>query len=127
MSAAPAGRIGPLRWSTVRAVVRRPDLWVVGLATLARMAPSGWWRTPPHLPLPAPRLWAFRMVTAYGRPDADPEAEDVISYLAWCRTTATSHRVSTTPGGRFATSKRRISPAGRGTAATNALSHRQSG
>jgi hypothetical protein len=27
------------------------------------------------------------MVTSYGRPDAEPQAGDVISYLEWCRST----------------------------------------
>jgi hypothetical protein len=26
------------------------------------------------------------MVTAYGRPDAQPNAEDIVAYLEWCRT-----------------------------------------
>jgi hypothetical protein len=53
-----------------------------------RLAPRWWWRTSPHLPLPDRRLWEFRMVTAYGRPDAVPERADVISFLEWCRSTA---------------------------------------
>jgi hypothetical protein len=28
------------------------------------------------------------MVTAYGDPDARPEAADVVSYLEWCRSTS---------------------------------------
>ena len=39
----------------------------------AAHGPPLWWRTPPHLPLPDRRLWEFRMVTAYGRPDAVPD------------------------------------------------------
>jgi hypothetical protein len=35
------------------------------------------------------------MVTAYGNPDADPQPEDVVSYLEWCRDTP-----SRTPAGR---------------------------
>ena len=72
------------------AVVRRPDLWWTALGALRRLAPQLWWRTPPHLPLPGRRLWEFRMVTAYGRPDAVPERADVISFLEWCRATAAS-------------------------------------
>lgn len=74
----------------VGAVARRPDLWWTALGTLGRQAPASWWRTPPHLPLPDRRLWEFRMVTAYGRPDAVPERSDVIAYLEWCRATAGS-------------------------------------
>ena len=70
------------------AVVRRPGLWWTALAALRRLAVPGWWRTRPHLPLPDGRLWEFRMVTAYGRPDRTPDAADVISYLEWCRSTS---------------------------------------
>jgi hypothetical protein len=70
------------------AVLRRPDLWGTALGELRRMAPPGWWRRPPHLPLPDRRLWEFRMVTAYGRPDAAPDRRDVVTFLEWCRATA---------------------------------------
>ena len=81
--------------SVAAAVLRRPGLWPTALGALVRLAPPGWWRRSPHLPVPDARLWAFRMVTAYGRPDADPRAEDVVSYLEWCRDTP-----SRTPAGR---------------------------
>ncbi len=70
-----------------RVVVLRPGLWWAALGALRRMAVPGWWRRRPYLPLPDDRLWGFRMVTAYGRPGAIPEPEDVISYLEWCRST----------------------------------------
>jgi hypothetical protein len=71
-----------------RAVFARPDLWWTALGELRRMAPHLWWRTPPHLPLPDRGLWEFRMVTAYGRPDAVPDRRDVVTFLEWCRATA---------------------------------------
>ena len=77
----------------VEAVLRRPDLWWAALGAVRRLAAPGWWRSPPRLPLPDRRLWRFRMVTAYGSPDADPEAADLISYLEWCRSTG-GHRRS---------------------------------
>lgn len=77
----------------VGTVARRPDLWLTAFGVMYRLAAPGWWRTRPHLPLPDPRLWAFRMVTAYGRAEADPVPVDVISYLEWCR--STSARVRT--------------------------------
>ncbi len=76
----------------VRAVLGRPDLWWTALAALRRLAPPGWWREAPFLPLPDRRLWAFRMLTAYGRADAEPTAADVLSYLEWCRETAVTAR-----------------------------------
>jgi len=58
---------------------------------LLRLAPHGWWRRAPFLPLPARDYLHFRMVTAYGGdgdpdlvPDADPAA-DLVTYLEWCR------------------------------------------
>jgi hypothetical protein len=81
-----------LSWPVVSAVARRPDLWWTALSALARLAAPGWWRRRPHLPVPDARLWSFRMVTAYGRPEAQPVGADVISYLEWCRTTANRGR-----------------------------------
>ena len=72
----------------VGAVLGRPDLWFTAVGELRRLAPRLWWRTPPHLPLPDRRLWEFRMVTAYGRPDAVPDRADVVAFLEWCRATA---------------------------------------
>jgi len=72
------------------AVLLRPDLWLTALGELRRMAPRLWWRSSPHLPTPDRRLWEFRMVTAYGRADAAPSRADVVSFLEWCRATATT-------------------------------------
>ncbi|MGA2838236.1 MAG: hypothetical protein ABSF84_16730 [Acidimicrobiales bacterium] len=82
----------------VRAVLVRPDLWWTAIGELRRLAPHLWWRSSPHLPLPDRRLWEFRMVTAYGRPDAVPGRADVVSFLEWCR--ATGAATSPHPGGR---------------------------
>ena len=89
MAPAPAARYSGRDLAALAgAVVRRPDLWWTALGELRRMAPRLWWRTPPHLPLPDRRLWEFRMVTAYGRPDAVPDRHDVVTFLEWCRSTA---------------------------------------
>jgi hypothetical protein len=72
----------------VAAVVKRPDLWWAALGALVRLAAPRWWRRPPYLPLPDGALWRFRMITAYGDPEATPEGPDVVSYLEWCRSTA---------------------------------------
>jgi hypothetical protein len=78
----------------VTAVLRRPDLWWAALGALVRLARPGWWRTGRRLPLPDARLWAFRMVTAYGDPGATPEAVDLLGYLEWCRSTRPTGRLS---------------------------------
>jgi hypothetical protein len=87
-SSGPAGLSSDSTRVMVRAVLRRPDLWWAAIGAVRRLAAPGWWWSSPRLPLPDPQLWAFRMVTAYGRPDATPEPSDVISYLEWCRSTA---------------------------------------
>lgn len=93
MSRPPTGdRSGSALPAVVWAVARRPDLWWSAFGVVRRLAPPGWWRASPRLPLPDRRLWEFRMVTAYGSPDAAPRAPDVISYLEWCRTTGRSDR-----------------------------------
>ena len=81
---------GGQRWrtavTTLRVVARRPALWGEAAATVRRLAPPGWWRRPPFLPLPDPTYWAFRMHTAYGDDLADrPTENDVIEYLRWCQ------------------------------------------
>jgi hypothetical protein len=81
-------RNGPTRHTmrtVAAALARRPGLWGRAVAVLVHLAAPGWWRRRPFIPLPDDRLWAFRMETAYGRPDADPSPEDVVAYVAWCR------------------------------------------
>ncbi len=70
----------------VLAVLRRPDLWWTAVRVVVRLAPSGWWRTAPFLPLPAPPYLHFRMVTAYGGDGSGPAlGRDLVAYLEWCR------------------------------------------
>ncbi len=78
--------------AVARALVARPDLWWTGVAALKRLVPSRWWRGGSHLPVPHRAWWRFRMVTAYGDPDARPRAADVIAYLEWCRSTRSHGR-----------------------------------
>lgn len=79
---------GPTRQtiaSVAGALARRPALWGRAVAALGRLASPGWWHRRPFLPVPDGRLWAFRMETAYGHPDAEPPIDDVVAYVAWCR------------------------------------------
>jgi hypothetical protein len=66
------------------AVLVRPDLWPVAAAQALRLAPPGWWRRRPFLPLPDPDYVRFRLQTAYGT-GGRPTAGDVVAYLRWCR------------------------------------------
>lgn len=67
------------------AVLRHPSLWLVAVVQAFRLAPDGWWRRAPFLPLPDPSYLHFRLETQYGT-DREPEPEDVVTYLHWCRT-----------------------------------------
>ncbi len=67
------------------AVLAHPTLWVTAIRQVAVLAPAGWWRRAPHLPLPDPAYLRFRMQTAYGDPTHEPEPADIVTYLHWCR------------------------------------------
>lgn len=75
--------------TVARAVVPRPSLWWVSLATLGRLARRGWWHRAPFLPVPGAAYWRFRLITAFGGTgeDAAPTTADVVAYLRWCRRT----------------------------------------
>lgn len=73
----------------VVAVVVRPWLWTTAVRQVLRLAPRGWWRRAPFLPLPPADYMEFRMVTQYGgghgQPGVPVRPHDVVDYLAWCR------------------------------------------
>lgn len=69
------------------AVLQRPDLWYTAVRQVRVLAPPGWWRRAPFLPVPPAGYLRFRLETAYGGDGRRPiRAEDVITYLEWCRT-----------------------------------------
>jgi hypothetical protein len=73
-----------------RALARRPDLWPTALRELLIVAKPGWWRHWPPRPSPDSDYLRFRLHTAYGSgpgSPAEPEPEDVVTYLDWCRRT----------------------------------------
>jgi hypothetical protein len=74
--------------AAVAAVAARPGLWPTALREARRLAPAGWWRRPPFLPLPDRAYLRFRLETQYGSADHRPVPADVVSYLEWCRQTA---------------------------------------
>ena len=74
--------------AVVLAVTARPLLWPVALRQVFRLAPNGWWRKRPFLPLPSAPYLRFRLETQYGTPAGKteaPRASDVVDYLRWCR------------------------------------------
>ena len=78
-----------LRPSVVGAVIVRPTLWVTAVRQLARLAPTGWWKRAPFVPVPPRNYMEFRLVTQYGGEhgalQADIRAQDVVDYLQWCK------------------------------------------
>ena len=74
------------RWlPAVRAVARRPQLWLPGARAYVAHVPGGWYRRVPFLPVPD-RAWIrFRLQTAYGDPTHAPEPDDVVTWLEWSR------------------------------------------
>ena len=67
------------------AVAAHPSLWATALVQIVRLAPTGWWRRWPPLPVPDRDYLRFRLQTQYGDPDRAPEPGDVLTYLHWCR------------------------------------------
>ena len=60
-------------------------LWPTAVRQVVLLAPSGWWRRRPYLPLPDRAYLAFRLETMYGGAAPVPRAEDLVGYLRWCR------------------------------------------
>ena len=72
---------------SVLLVAAHPSLWATAVRQAGRLAPDGWWRRPPFLPLPDRDYLRFRLETQYGTsaPGEGPDPEDVVTYLRWCR------------------------------------------
>ena len=75
------------RWilPVAAAIVRRPSFWGSALRASLRLAPRGWWRAWPPIPMPPSAYLRFRVQTNDGAPDARPQADEVLAYLRWCR------------------------------------------
>lgn len=71
----------------IRAVLARPSLWVPAFRQARSLAPEGWWRRAPFLPLPSREYIEFRAVTQYGDSRSALDPSDVVEYLAWCEST----------------------------------------
>jgi hypothetical protein len=68
-------------------VLPHPSLWPVAVRQARLLAPPGWWRRRPHLPVPTADYLRFRLETAYGGAgDQAPAPADLVTYLRWCRT-----------------------------------------
>jgi hypothetical protein len=74
------------------AVLLRPRLWRTAVVEVRRLAPNGWWRRRPYLPVPDAAYLRFRMQTQYGDADHEPKPEDLVAWLEWCRRFAANAR-----------------------------------
>ncbi len=76
----------PLSAAAAAALVARPRLWPTAVQAALELAPRGWWRHAPFLPLPEPEWLHFRLVTAYGGDGSHPMgADELITWLEWKR------------------------------------------
>jgi len=83
-----ARSLGGASWpAVVKAVALRPHLWSEAARVGVRLVPRDWWRfrSGLTLPLPSRDYLEFRAETQYGDPSAAPTAQDVVTYLQWCR------------------------------------------
>jgi hypothetical protein len=72
--------------AVILAVLVHPRLWRAAVIQARVLAPNGWWRQWPPVPLPSAQYRSFRVLTAYGGDgDAVPNAHEVVTYLEWCR------------------------------------------
>jgi hypothetical protein len=67
------------------AVLGEPGLWPTAARQVGRLTVPGWWRRPPFLPLPDRDYLGFRLQTMYGDAARTPEADDLLTWLRWCR------------------------------------------
>jgi hypothetical protein len=63
--------------------LRHPTLAAALVRVAWRFRRRGWFRRAPFLPIPDRDYLRWRMLTAYGDPDALPSAEDVERYARW--------------------------------------------
>jgi len=70
----------------VAAVAIRPRLWSTAISASLELAPKGWWKRKPYLPLPDPHWMHFRVVTAYGGDGSLPmRPQELVTWLDWKR------------------------------------------
>jgi hypothetical protein len=71
---------------TVSRILRSPSHWIPTLQATRAMAPAGWWRHRPFLPLPAEDYWRFRLQTFQGGDGTTPPTpEEFLEVVEWFR------------------------------------------
>lgn len=74
-----------LSLDSIRAVAVRPRLWLTAAGAAMALAPDGWWRRRPFLPLPDEDVLRWRVTTAYGSSEGEVAPDDLVAYLEWRR------------------------------------------
>lgn len=74
-----------MSWKSVLAVGRHPELWAEGVRSLFAIAPRGWWKRRPFLPVPDRAYLSWRSATAQGSAEAGIDAAELVAYLRWRR------------------------------------------
>jgi hypothetical protein len=77
-----------MRWPRLALVLilrslRDPALAAALVRVMWRFRRRRWFRRPPFLPVPDRNYLRWRMLTAYGDPNAVPSADDVARYARW--------------------------------------------
>ncbi len=73
-----------LAGGTVRALLRHPGALPGAVRGMVAMAPVGWWRTAPFLPLPDAAYWQFRLETINGGAgNQPPSPSEVVAVSRW--------------------------------------------
>jgi hypothetical protein len=63
--------------------IRSPSTAAALLGVAWRFRQRGWFKRFPFVPIPDRDYVKWRMLTAYGDPDAIPPAADVVRYARW--------------------------------------------
>jgi hypothetical protein len=72
-----------ISWRLFLTILRRPWLWAEGMRTLVAVAPPGWWRRAPYLPIPDVAYADWRLATAHGDSEMPLHPDELIRYLEW--------------------------------------------
>lgn len=73
-----------LERGTISLVLRHPSSVPGALRAGMAIAPKGWWRRAPFLPLPDREYWQFRLETANGGDGLDPPSpHEVLAVARW--------------------------------------------
>jgi hypothetical protein len=75
-----------LEKGTIPKLMRSPRLIPAAIGAAFAMAPRGWWRKAPFLPVPNKEYWKFRMETFQGGDGTTlPSPQEFVEVVGWFR------------------------------------------